>query len=178
MFLAEWVEEGRLDLGVFTHQTTYAYPNLSVTAVGFDELLIVGKPGTLPPVGNRATPDALESLRLVLTPGFRDLLHAALEPGLVPDAIGSHTDSIHMVRDLVARGDYSSVLPYAFVREDLEAGILSAVGFEPALNRELVAVTRAGRQPAPAARAVVEMVRVRLAELAEHRAATGCGRLG
>jgi LysR family nitrogen assimilation transcriptional regulator len=176
MFLAEWVEEGRLDLGIFTHQSTYPYPNLSVTPVGSDELLLVARQGTLPDVGDRATPDMLESLQLVLTPGFRDLLRASVAPGRVPDGIGSRTDSIHMVRDLVARGEYRSVLPYAFIRDDLETGIVSAVGFEPALNRELVAVTRAGRQPSPAVRAVVEMTRVRLGELTELRASTGCGR--
>ncbi|HEY3477959.1 MAG TPA: LysR family transcriptional regulator, partial [Streptomyces sp.] len=102
MFLAEWVEEGRLDLGVFTHQPTYGYSNLSVTTVGVDELLLVAKPGTLSDVGERVTPDLLPSLRLVLTPSFRDLLRTCLEPRQVPEGIGSRTDSIHMVRDLVA----------------------------------------------------------------------------
>jgi LysR family nitrogen assimilation transcriptional regulator len=74
-----------------------------------------------------------------------------------------------MVRDLVARGEYCSVLPYTFVRNDLDAGTLSAVAFEPALERHLVAVTRAGRQPSPAVRAVVDMVRVRVGEFAELR---------
>jgi LysR family transcriptional regulator, nitrogen assimilation regulatory protein len=173
MFLAEWAEEGRLDLGVFTHQPTYGYPGLSVTTVGADELVLVAKPGTLSDVGERVTPDLLPSLRLVLTPGFRDLLRASLEPRHVPDGTGSRTDSIHMVRDLVARGEYRSVLPYAFVRDDLEAGILAAVGFEPALKRELVVVTRAGRKSAPAVRAVIETVRGRLSELAER----GAGRV-
>jgi LysR family nitrogen assimilation transcriptional regulator len=90
----------------------------------------------------------------------------------VPGDIGSRTDSIHLVRDIVARGEYCSVLPYTFVRDDLDAGILTARAFAPALERQLVAVTRAGRQPAPAVRVVIEMSRVRLAELAEHRRTT------
>ncbi|MGW5723674.1 LysR family transcriptional regulator [Amycolatopsis sp. NPDC003865] len=168
MFLAEWVEEGRLDLGVFTRSDSPG-PNLSATVVGADELLLVAKPGTLAGVGDHVTPSSLPSLRLVLTPGFRDLLRASLPPEQFPEDIGSRTDSIHLVRDLVARGEYCSVLPYTFVRDDLDAGVLTAVAFAPALERQLVAVTRAGRRPSPVTRAVVELVRLRLDELAELR---------
>lgn len=169
MFLGEWVEAGRLDLAVFTHQPGHANPHLSVTAVGSDEMLLVGGQGMLADLGDHATPGVLRSLRLVLTPGFHDLLRASVELGEVSEDIGSRTDSIHMVRDLVARGEYCSVLPYTFVRDDLDAGVLGAVAFAPALERQLVAVTRAGRQPSPAARAVIEMAEVRLGELAALR---------
>jgi LysR family transcriptional regulator, nitrogen assimilation regulatory protein len=176
MFLSEWIEEGRLDLGVFTHQPGHENPHLSVTVVGSDEMLLVAKQGTLSDVGDHASPSVLQSLRLVLTPGFRDLLRASLELGQVSDDTGSRTDSIHMVRDLVARGEYCSVLPYAFVRDELDAGTLTAMAFVPVLERQLVAATRTGRQPSPAARAVIEMVRVRLGELAELRTSTAPGR--
>jgi LysR family transcriptional regulator, nitrogen assimilation regulatory protein len=169
MFLREWVEEGRLELGIFTHQPCHANPHLSVTALGSDEMLLVARQDMLSDVGDHATPSVLQSLRLVLTPGFHDLLRSSLEPGHVSEDIGSRTDSIHMVRDLVARGEYASVLPYTFVRSDLDAGTFSAVAFEPALERHLVAVTRAGRQPSPAVRAVIDMARVRLGEFAELR---------
>ncbi|WP_327102567.1 LysR family transcriptional regulator [Nonomuraea glycinis] len=173
MFLTEWVEEGRLDLGIFTHQPGHANPHLSFTEVGLDEMLLVAKQGTLSGIGDHVTPSVLQSLRLVLTPGFRDLLRASVELGQASDDIGSRTDSIHMVRDLVARGEYCSVLPYTFVRNDLDAGILTAVAFAPVLERRLVAVTRAGRQPSPAVRAVIEMARLRLGELTELRTSTG-----
>jgi LysR family nitrogen assimilation transcriptional regulator len=169
MFLAEWVEEGRLDLGVFTHQPGHANAHLSFAVVGSDEMLLVARPGTLAEVGDHVTPGDLHPIRLVLTPGFRDLVRARVGLGEVCDDIRSRTDSIHMVRDLVVRGEYHSVLPYVFVRDDLEAAVLDAVPFAPALERQLVAVTRAGRQPSPAVRAVTEMVRVRLGELAALR---------
>lgn len=173
MFLAEWVEEGRLDLGVFTRQPGHGNAHLSVTVVGSDEMLLVARQGMLSDVGDQATPSVLQPLRLVLTPGFLDLLRASVGLGQVCDDIGSSTDSIHMVRDLVVRGEYYSVLPYMFVRDDLDAGVLSAVAFAPVLERQLVAATRAGRQPSPAVRAVIEMVRVRLGELAELRERAG-----
>lgn len=176
MFLEERLEEGRLDLGIFTRASDHANPQLTVAQVGSDELLLVAKRGELPEVEGPATADVLRSLRLVLTPGFHDLLRASTELGEVPDDTGSRTDSIHRVRDLVARGEYCSVLPYTFVRDDLDAGILAAMAFEPVLERQLVAATRAGRQPAPAVRAAVEMSRVRLGELAELRRATRPGR--
>ncbi|TQM43735.1 LysR family transcriptional regulator [Pseudonocardia cypriaca] len=169
MFLGEWVEEGRLDLGIFTHQPCHANPHLSVTALGSDEMLLVARQGMLPDVGDHATPGVLQSLRLVLTPGFRDLLRASVELGQVAEDIGSRTDSIHRVRDLVARGEFCSVLPHTFVRDDLDAGLFEAVAFAPVLERQVVAATRAGRRCSPAVRAVIEMVRVRLGEFAELR---------
>ena len=169
MFLGEWVEEGRLDLGIFTHQPCHANPHLSVTALGSDEMLLVARQHMLPDVGDHADPSVLQSVRLVLTPGFHDLLRSSLDLGHVSADIGSRTDSIHMVRDLVARGEYCSVLPYTFLRNDLEADTLSAMAFEPVLERHLVAVTRAGRQPSPAVHAVVEMARLRIGEFAELR---------
>ncbi|MGI5127905.1 LysR family transcriptional regulator [Pseudonocardia sp. CA-107938] len=169
MFLAEWVEEGRLDLGIFTHQPGQSSPQLSVTAVGSDEMLLVGRQDLLSDVGEEATPDVLRSLRLVLTPGFRGLLRASVGLGEVCEDIVSRTDSIHMVRDLVVRGEYCSVLPYTFVRDDVDAGVLGARPFAPVLERQLVAVTRVGRHSSPAARAVVELAKARLRELAELR---------
>jgi LysR family nitrogen assimilation transcriptional regulator len=169
MFLAEWIEQGRLDLGIFTHQPGHENPHLSVTAVGSDEMLLVARQGMLPDVGDHATPSVLQSLRLVLTPGFRDLLRDSVELGQVREDIGSRTDSIHRVRDLVARGEFGSVLPYAFVRDDLDAGLLEAVAFDPVLERRIVAATRAGRRCSPVVRAVIEMARVRLGEFAELR---------
>ncbi|GAA3533685.1 LysR substrate-binding domain-containing protein [Amycolatopsis ultiminotia] len=170
MFLAEWLEGGRLDLGVFT-RADYRTTRISFTDVGSDEMLLVAAGELLSGVGGPATPDTLRSLRLALTPGFREVLRTSLDLDRMTDGIGSGIDSLHLVRDLVVRGEYCSVLPYTFVRDDLDSGVLTAIGFAPVLKRELVAVTRAGRHPSPAAEAVTEMVRIRLGELAADRRA-------
>ena len=175
MFLEEWIEEGRLELGVFTHQAGPSNPLLSAVVVGTDEMLLVARRGTLPVLPDPATPDVLQALRLVMTPGFRDFLRASTDLGRGSDDMGSRTDSIHRVRDLVAHGEYVSILPYTFIREDLEAGVLVAARLQPAVERELVAATRAGRRPSPAAHAVTALVRARLAELAGLRAVAGGG---
>ncbi|GAA5163034.1 LysR family transcriptional regulator [Amycolatopsis dongchuanensis] len=156
MFLADWLAEDRLDLGVFT-LSSYATRQLSLVDVGSDEMLLAG-------IGEHATPDAVRSRRLALTPGFRELLAGRPEFASLARQGGSGIDSLHLVRDLVLRGEYCSVLPYTFLRADLESGALSAVGFSPVLERELVAATRAGRRLSPAVRSVVELVRSRLAE--------------
>jgi LysR family nitrogen assimilation transcriptional regulator len=168
MFLAEWLEEDRLDLGVFT-LSSYATRQLSVVDVGSDEMLLAGTEATLAGVGEQATPDALRHLRLALTPGFREVLQSRPEfaHGLPHSTSG--INSIHLVRDLVARGEYCSVLPYTFIRADLDRGDLAAVGFAPVLERRLVAATHAGRPVPPAVRSVVEMVRGRLGELTDLR---------
>ncbi|SFJ25444.1 LysR family transcriptional regulator, nitrogen assimilation regulatory protein [Amycolatopsis sacchari] len=163
MFLADWLAEDRLYLGVFT-LSSYATRQLSLVDVGSDEMLLAGTPAALAGIGEHATPDAVRSRRLALTPGFRELLAGRPEFASLARQGGSGIDSLHLVRDLVLRGEYCSVLPYTFLRADLESGALSAVGFSPVLERELVAATRAGRRLSPAVRSVVELVRSRLAE--------------
>lgn len=178
MFLAERVEEGRLDLGVFTTAPDQATPELSVAGVGTDEMLLVGRPDLLAGIDGPATADVLRSLRLVLTPGFREVLQlAGPEMERATQDTGYAIDSVNMVRDLVLRGEHCSVLPYTFVRGDLESGTIAALGFAPRIERRLVAATRAGRRPSPAVRAVVEMVRGRLGELADLRGASRQGSL-
>lgn len=171
MFLEEWVEEDRLDLGVYTRSPHPHTTQLSLTAVGTDELMLVGTAELLAGVGPVAGPDALTSLRLALTPGFRDILSSRPDLARATRDTAAGIDSVNLVRDLVVRGEFCSALPFTFVRSDLDDGTIVSASFDPVLERTLVAATRAGRPPSPAVRAVVGMVRDRLAELAAIRRA-------
>ena len=171
MFLEEWLAEDRLDLGVFTRSPHLAGAHLAFTDVGTDEIMLVGTAKLLDEVGRVADADTLAALRLALTPGFRDILYSRPELAATARDVGARIDSVHLVRDLVVRGEFCSALPFTFVHADLDEGTLVGAGFEPALNRTVVAATRAGRASSPAIRVVVEMVRDRLAEFAAIRRA-------
>jgi LysR family nitrogen assimilation transcriptional regulator len=177
MFLCEWLDMGRLDVGIFTRWSPYDQaPRLEFADLASDEVLLVGAPGTLPS-GPTIAVDAttLRSLPIAMTPGFRDLLRVGLHLGPDGDDIqppGVEIDSLHMVRSLALRGEYCAAMPFSYVKDDLSTGALEAVSLEPALHRQVVAVTRAGRQRATAIDAIVDSAKTRLADLASLRRST------
>ncbi|MBW0088969.1 LysR family transcriptional regulator, partial [Pseudonocardia sp. KRD-188] len=150
MFLAERVEEGRLDLGVFTTSPDQATPELSVVGVGTDEMLLVGRPDLLAGTDGPATADVLRTLRLVLPPGFREVLQLS---GPQMERATQDTATRSTPSTWSATWSCGCALlgtAYTFVRGDLERGTIAVAGFEPPIERQLVAATRAGRQPSPA----------------------------
>ncbi|WP_456697690.1 LysR family transcriptional regulator [Aeromicrobium sp. P5_D10] len=174
MFLSEWLDMGRLDVGIFTRWAPHDdLPRLEFTDLALDEVLLVGTPDTLAiPPGHAIGTQDLGSVPLALTPGFRDLLRTGLRGTDTPEPVNvTEIDSLHMVRNLVLRGEYCSALPYAYVRDDLVDGSLVATSFEPAIHRQIVAVTRAGRGRSSAVRAIISSARSRLVELELSRAA-------
>lgn len=167
MFLCEWLDMGRLDVGIFTRWAPDVdMPRLEFDDLALDELLFVGAPGSFEPGLKFIDSANLRSIPLALTPGFRNLVRMVVE-GDTEQTLGIEIDSLHMMRTLVLRGEYCSALPYTYVRDDLEKGALHGVSFRPAVHRELVAATRAGRRKTGAVDAVIESVRARLTELAD-----------
>lgn len=170
MFLCEWLSLGRLDVGILSPWHPYELPHrLKFVEIGSDEMLLVGAHGQLAdrwqgPV--RASD--LGRLRLALTKGFSGLLRMRRDLKSVLQSVDLEIDSTHMIRDLVVRGEYCSVLPYSFVRDDLSSSLLDALELEPAFHREVVAATRPGRQT-PAGDVVIDVIRARLSELANER---------
>ena len=171
MFLNEWLDLGRLDVGIFTPWQPYELAHrLRLVEVGLDEMLLVGayeSDGRSGPVRT----SELASFRLVLTKGFAGQLRTRDDLALALRDVDLEIDSTHMIRDMVVRGDYWSVLPYSFVRDDLASGLVRAFELEPAFHRQVVAASRPGRQN-PACELIVDIVRARLSDLVDQRAGT------
>lgn len=172
MFLCEWLDLGRLDVGIFTPWQPYDVTHpLRFVDVGLDEMLLVGREGRS--LGNPAGPvsaSALSSLRLALTKGFAGLLRTREDLANALRGLELEIDSTQLIRDLAVRGEYWSILPYSFVREDVSHGLVQAFKLEPAFYRTVVAATRPGKQK-PAGELIVDAVRARLSELSEQQGA-------
>lgn len=166
MFLCEWLDLGRLDVGIFSPWQPYELSHrLRFVDVGVDEMLLVMRRGRTP--DGRAGPvpmGELQSFRLALTKGFAGLLRTREDLATALQTVELEIDSTHMIKDLVIRGEYCSVLPYSFVREDLANGLVEAFELEPAFHRQVVVATRPGRQK-PASQLIVDVARTRLSEL-------------
>jgi LysR family nitrogen assimilation transcriptional regulator len=164
MFSTEWLETGRLDVGIFRRwPSLHESPRLNFVDIGSDDVVLVGTPGMLARhVGDLVTAQDLPSLPLALTPGFRQIMCTRLDVTGQPARLGTEIDSIHMVKALVVRGGFCAPLPLNFVRDEIAAGLLESRSFEPSVHSHVVSVTRAGR-PAPAAvDAVTQVCRLHL----------------
>jgi len=146
--LAGEVTRGGLDLAICNRPWEGVAPGLVATAVLQESFVVACRAGH--PVLARATdaaalldhPWALPPREGVLWQRLVDLfLHAGLEPP-VPAV---ETDSVAMLRGLLARADFLSFLP----RRLLAGGLVEAPMPGFALQRELVALHRIGVPPPP-----------------------------
>ncbi|GAA4711881.1 LysR substrate-binding domain-containing protein [Pseudonocardia yuanmonensis] len=175
MFLNEWLESYRLDVGLFTRWPapgTDPVPKLTYRRIGVERVVLTAAGAAATRSRWNGVPDyarcagILQELPLVTTPGFLLLLEERRDLTEMLSPLTSEIDSVHTVRDMVLRGEVCSVLPVTYIREDLAAGRLIAASFAPPLRRELVGVTPTGRTPSGAVQVVIETARARLTELA------------
>lgn len=168
MFLTDWLDAGRLDVGVFRRWPSMAdMPRLDFVDIGTDEVVLVGTPGALAShTSATVTVDDLESLQLTLTPGFRRVVWSRLDVVNPPASMAEDIDSVHLVKALVVRGAFCSALPRTFVQDEISAGRIEARPFSPSVLSHIVSVTRAGRRDSRAVTAVTVACRRHLADLA------------
>ena len=173
MFLLEWLETDRLNVGIFTRWPRASFSStLRHTSIGSEEVLLVAATDALRPTpDDELSPELiLQTLRLALTPGFRLLAQERLDLDTLTQQPEPEIDSVHTIKDLVLRGAACSVLPFTYVRDDLTNGRVLATRFKPGLRRDLVAVTRAGGRATAGVNAVVNAARTRMADLMSTRA--------
>jgi len=153
MFLCEWLEQGRLDLAIFS-DVVGSWPELRKVKLARESLVYVTHPRHAPDQ-SPVTLSRSFGPALVLTPGFRSMLSGVSEHL----AIAFEIDSVNSVRGFVSRGEYASVLPYSFVAPDVRAGLLSASMIDPPVERVIVAAARRDRFEQRTVQAVIQCAR-------------------
>lgn len=144
VFLAEWLDQGRLDLALLTDYG--ATPGLDRHAIIEEELIFVGHPDLLPA---RVGPIALSEIQqypLIITHGFREVMAPWFSTQHVAPVYAMELDSIAVVKELLLQGRYCTVLPYGIVQAEVREGRLVAVGFSgPPVRRRIVLAVKANR---------------------------------
>ena len=112
--------------------------------------------------------DELANTPLLITEGFHALAEDQLACHGVALRIAVEIDAIEAIRRMVIAGLGSSILPVSAVKEDVEAGRMSAAsvaGVE--LTRSLVLVTMGEERNSPAVRAVSGLILAEMEALAQ-----------
>ena len=162
--LAERLAQGRIDLAIVTSSgDAEASPFRPLYR---EPVWLVGPAGD-PALTGAPVPQAAAVTRALILPvgeaSLAPLLARAREQGLAPPC-RLHAESLGTIRDLVRRGLGSALLPYAAVRAELAAGLLSGAPVTGlSLTRRLG--TPRGRRVARAVTVVAEAIVAEVAAL-------------
>jgi len=149
----DWLAAGRIDLGILSNKG--AKSRFSGAPLGQEEFLLVSDPRQVKSHPDSIPAADLASLKIIVGRGYRELIDPALaECGLKID-YERVVDNIQMIREMLARGPFHTVLTQEIVRRWVSEGNLQTSRIsEPVLVRKLVLADNPQRPNTPAMRAV------------------------
>jgi len=166
VFMADWLDQLRIDIAVLTDYGNV--PGLEMHPLLEEELFFVGAPSCFDHSEDTITPEEILHHPLIITHGFKMLAESwfaskEIEPNFVMEL-----DSISIVRAMLLKGDYCSVMPFGMVHEDVAQGRLRALHFaEPYVPRRLAVAMKSNRTKSVSLLAVESMIREEIAKLPE-----------
>lgn len=161
--LYDWIDQARIDLALATDFGPF--PGVDVQLVGEDEIVFVGSPQLLEGYepGERMHLRDIMDFPLVLTQGFHQLISPRLAEEGVEPRYEMEISSTPIVRDIVLKGGYCSIIASSVVQEDINSGALVAIGFDPyPIRRRVVTAFSSNRHVSLAVKAVDAIVREEL----------------
>ena len=136
VFLVDWLELGRIDVAVLTDpRESYAVERRDLAD---EDMVLVGVPALIRPGLVSVPLEALNDYRIVISHGFERVMRPWCEAANVTVNYVMELDSVPILRDLIRRGIACTIVPYGMVHDDVKAGILNAVQFDPRITRRLV----------------------------------------
>ena len=148
VFLAEWLKLGKIDIAVMTNLGEVG--GLQSTHLAWEELVLVADPKLVGRARREIPVAKLGKLPLLLGAHFRPLIESAVSLRKIKLNVLMELDSIDIIKEMITRQPYYSVLPYACVRKEAQNRELSVTTIvDPHISRELVLAVSAQR-PLPA----------------------------
>ena len=144
IFLEEWLSLGRIDLAVLTDPGDH--PTINSKLLVTEELVLVGDASLVEALPEPVTVAAIAALELVITHGFRGVIDRLVAKAGLRLTYALELDSIGLIKEMLARGTFATILPYALVHKEAFAGELKIrLITEPRLVRNLVIATNCKR---------------------------------
>ena len=164
VFLAEWLEEFRLDLAVLTDYGPIA--GIERHLIAEDDMVFVGTPGRLSKYNKIIPLKDIEDFPLLITHGFRNIMSERFAAEHIEPNYHMELDSVPIAKEMVLRGLFCSILSYSLVHEDVKQGRLRALRFEGApVHRRIVAAVAENRPRSLTITAIEGLIREVLKEL-------------
>jgi LysR family nitrogen assimilation transcriptional regulator len=155
--LQEWLLAGHLDLAVINDPLPSRV--LSCVPLASEEMVLVTAPGAR----DRDRPLSAAELAetsLIMTDGLRVICERLLAPHGIALRVETEMNAIETIRLMARKGLGATIMPYAVVKPECDAGVIAAhrlvVG---GLRRNLVIATPAMRHLSSGSQAVIELLR-------------------
>ncbi len=153
IFLEEWLTLGRIDMAVLTDRGEIPAINRKLLAT--EEMVLVGAAPLVEATDEPIAVAEIASLELVITCGFRGVIDPLIAPTGLGLKYALELDSIPLIKEMLARGTFASILPLALVHKEAFAGKLNVRPIRsPRLVRDLVIATNPKRPMTSAMKAV------------------------
>ena len=155
--LKDWTEQGRVDIAVLTdpgHLLT-----LDRVELLSEDMVLIGAPGVFDEPASPISLADVQKYPLLISHGFQSVI----EPWLTAHAVNLHfdmlLDSITIIKEIVQKGRYCSIVPYSMVHSECVANRLVARTLkDPAIMRRLVLANAARRPLSTTGRAIHELL--------------------
>ena len=136
VFLVDWLELGKIDVAVLTNpRESHAIERRDLAE---EDMVLVGVPARVPNVLTSVRLEDLENYKIVISQGFERVIQPWCDAANITPHYAMKLDSVPIVQDLTLRGLYCTIVPYGMVHDDVAAGRLNAVRFNPPITRRLV----------------------------------------
>lgn len=161
VFLADWLEQARIDIAVLTDYGPIA--GIERREVADEDMVFVGSPARLKASPKPIPYNEIAQYPFITSRGFRSLLEPRLLAANIQPSFDMELDSILIVKEMVLRGLYCSILSYSMVHQEVTEGRLVARRFEePPIRRRIVTALTANRPPSVTINAVEGLVKQEL----------------
>jgi len=171
--LAEWLETGAVDAAIL--YDTKRATHLTASPLLDEELFLICGPGDQRPVALRE----IDTSRLILSSrgqGLRRAVENGFENAGVPLGWAMEIDSIPTTKELVATGDFTTILPYGATHREIEDGRLIARPIKADMRALLVLGTAHSRPVTRATRHLLGIIERKVVEFVDQGILHGrCG---
>ena len=145
VFLADWLEEFRLDLAVLTDYGPIV--GIERHFIAEDDMVFVGTPAKLSKYNKIIPLKDVEDFPLLITHGFRSVVSEHFAAEHIEPNYHMELDSIPIAKEMVLRGLFCSIMSYSLVHEEVEQGRLRALRFKGAPVRRRILTAVAENRP-------------------------------
>lgn len=137
VFLIDWLELGRIDVAVLTDpRDSHAIQRRDLAE---EDMVLVGRPEKFIAGAEAVTLRELDRYSIVISGGFQRVMQPWCDAANVELRFAMELDSIPIIKELVRRGLYTTIVPYGMVHEEVAGGTLTALPFrDPQITRRIV----------------------------------------
>jgi len=162
VFLVDWIELGRIDIAVLTDPRQDH--SIERRDLGYEDMVLVGTPDKIDTLRKSVTVRDMDRPDVVISNGFLRVMQPWYEAAGAKQRFAMELDSIPIIKSMVERGIYVTIVPYAMVHREVVSGLLRALPFDnPRIQRHLVLANSSRRPVTQSMVAIGELIAAEIA---------------